>query len=76
MLLRTVNEFSGFLPDATPNRLSHGSFVSHSLSVPFIEPLRAEIDSFLDAVRGRSPVEVTGEDAARCLEVALECLMA
>lgn len=76
MLLRTVNEYSGFTPDTTPNRLSHGSFVSHSLSVPFVEPLRAEIDSFLDAVQGRGPVEVTGHDAARCLEVALQCLQA
>lgn len=76
MLLRTVNEYSGFVADTTPNRLSHGSFVSHSLSVPFVEPLRAEIDSFLDAVQGKGPVEVTGHDAARCLEVALECLQA
>lgn len=76
MLLRTVNEYSGFTPDTTPNRLSHGSFVSHSLSVPFVEPLRAELDSFLDAIEGKGEVEVTGHDAARCLEVALECLQA
>jgi UDP-N-acetylglucosamine 3-dehydrogenase len=76
MLLRTVNEYSGFVADNTPNRLSHGSFVSHSLSVPFVEPLRAEIDSFLDAIQGKGQVEVTGHDAARCLEVALECLLA
>jgi predicted dehydrogenase len=74
MLLRTVNEYSGFAPDATPGKLSHGSFVSRSLSVPFVEPLRAELDSFLDAIEGKGPVEVTGRDAMRSLEIALECL--
>jgi predicted dehydrogenase len=74
MLLRTVNEYSGFAPDATPGKLSHGSFVSRSLSVPFVEPLRAELDSFLDAIEGKGPVEVTGRDATRSLEIALECL--
>lgn len=74
MLLRTVNEYSGFAPDANPGKLSHGSFVSRSLSVPFVEPLRAELDSFLDAMEGKGEVEVTGYDATRSLEVALECL--
>jgi predicted dehydrogenase len=74
MLLRTVNEFSGFTPDGLPDRLAQGSFVSRSLSVPFVEPLRAEIDAFLDAARGRAPVVVSGLDGARALEVALSCL--
>jgi predicted dehydrogenase len=74
MLLRTVNEYSGFAPDANPGKLSHGSFVSRSLSVPFVEPLRAELDSFLDAMEGKGQVEVTGHDATRSLEIALECL--
>ncbi len=74
MLLRSVNEFSGFTPDGLPDRLAEGSFVSRSLSVPFIEPLRAEIDAFLDAIRGRGPIRVSGHDGARALEVALACL--
>jgi predicted dehydrogenase len=74
MLLRTVNEFSGFMPDGVPDRLAQGSFVSRSLSVPFVEPLRAEVDAFLDAIRGRAPVMVSGHDGARALEVALTCL--
>ncbi|MCX7325736.1 MAG: Gfo/Idh/MocA family oxidoreductase [Hyphomicrobiales bacterium] len=74
MLLRTVNEFSGFMPDGLPDRLAQGSFVSRSLSVPFVEPLRAEIDAFIDAIRGRGPVMVSGLDGARTLEVALACL--
>jgi hypothetical protein len=74
MLLRTVNEYSGFTPEKSPVRLSHGSFVSRSLSVPFVEPLRAEIDAFIDAVLGLSEVQVTGLDGLRSLEVALACL--
>jgi UDP-N-acetylglucosamine 3-dehydrogenase len=74
MLLRTVNEYLGFVPESSPVRLSHGSFVSRSLSVPFVEPLRAEIEAFLDAAEGLGPVMVSAEDALRSLEVALSCL--
>jgi UDP-N-acetylglucosamine 3-dehydrogenase len=73
MLLRTVNEFSSFSPGAT-DQVSHGSFVSHSLNVPFVEPLQAEIKAFLDAVEGKAPPAVSGEDGLRSLEVALACL--
>ena len=76
MLLRTVNEFSGFMPDGLPDRLAQGSFVSRSLSVPYVEPLREEIDAFVKAIRGQGPVMVTGHDGARALEVALTCLAA
>jgi predicted dehydrogenase len=73
MLLRTVNEFSGFSADGA-DKLSHGSFVSRSLSVPFVEPLRAEIEAFIAASRGKGPVVVSALDGARALEVALACL--
>jgi predicted dehydrogenase len=36
-----------------------------------VEPLRAELESFLKAVAGESPLVVTGEDGRRALEVAL-----
>jgi predicted dehydrogenase len=36
------------------------------------EPLRAEIESFLDAVRRRSKPVVSLEDGRRALEVALQ----
>jgi predicted dehydrogenase len=74
MLLRTVNEYFGFAPDTQSDKPSHGSFVSRSLSVPFVEPLRAELDAFLDAIEGKAAVEVTGADGLRSLEVALACL--
>jgi predicted dehydrogenase len=36
------------------------------------EPLRCELESFLAAIRGESPVKVSGEDGRRALRVALE----
>ena len=41
------------------------------LTAPEGEPLRLEFQSFLDAVRGRSPVSVTGKDGRDALAVAL-----
>jgi predicted dehydrogenase len=34
------------------------------------EPLRAEQEAFLAAVRGETPVPVTGQDGLRALELA------
>ncbi|MGH7474732.1 MAG: Gfo/Idh/MocA family protein [Longimicrobiales bacterium] len=39
-----------------------------------IEPLRAELDSFVAAVRGEAPVPVTGADGRRALAVALDII--
>ena len=41
------------------------------LDAPEGEPLRLELESFLAAVRGERPVEVTGADGREALEVAL-----
>lgn len=52
--------------------LLFGKFLSMeevSMASP-VEPLRAEIDSFLGAVREGSPPEVTGEDGRQAMEVA------
>ncbi|MDQ3555998.1 MAG: Gfo/Idh/MocA family oxidoreductase [Gemmatimonadota bacterium] len=38
------------------------------------EPLRAELNSFADAVRGKGPLVVTGDDGRRALAVALEIM--
>jgi len=45
-----------------------------SLAVTKDEPLKVEIDSFLDAVETRKPAAVSGEEGLRALEVALEIL--
>jgi predicted dehydrogenase len=41
------------------------------LSAPEAEPLRLEFQSFVDAVRGRAPIAVTGRDGRDALAVAL-----
>jgi predicted dehydrogenase len=41
------------------------------LEAPEGEPLRLEFESFIGAVQGRHPVEVTGDDGREALEVAL-----
>jgi predicted dehydrogenase len=41
------------------------------LTAPEGEPLRLEFDSFVSALRGESPVVVTGDDGRRALAVAL-----
>jgi predicted dehydrogenase len=38
------------------------------------EPLRRELTSFVDAVRGQAPIAVTGEDGRSALAVALEII--
>jgi predicted dehydrogenase len=47
---------------------------SRALEVSQVEPLRAELTSFLAAVRGERPPEVTGEDGRRALYVAVKVL--
>lgn len=54
-------------PDATGEL----TFDSRALQVERDEPLRLEIESFLRAVGG-TPVQVTGDDGRRALELAVE----
>ena len=42
------------------------------LTAPDGEPLRLEFESFLEAVQGRAPLTVTGEDGREALAVALK----
>jgi predicted dehydrogenase len=44
------------------------------LSVPKDEPLRLEIESFLDAVRNRTQAAVSGEEGLRALDIGLAIL--
>lgn len=49
--------------------VSEGSMVRYSLQR--YEPLKAELQAFLKAVRGEAPVAVTGEDGLKALRLAL-----
>ena len=66
LLTRQVTEHFDYRPD--------GSYSTRHLPVAYAEPLRAELENFLAAVRtGRAP-EVTGEEGVSSLEIAISCL--
>jgi predicted dehydrogenase len=51
--------------------LSLEAFVEHiPLAAPEGEPLKLELQSFVDAIHGRGPVVVTGDDGREALSVA------
>jgi predicted dehydrogenase len=60
------------LSELTQAPLALEAFVERvALEAPEGEPLRLEFQSFLDALQGRAPVTVTGEDGREALAVAL-----
>jgi predicted dehydrogenase len=66
LLTLQVTECFGFQPD--------GSYSMRHLSVGYAEPLRAELLSFVNAIRSGQPPAVTGEEGVASLEVAIRCL--
>lgn len=66
LITRQVTEFSDYQPD--------GSYRTRKLWVNPTEPLRLEIDSFLEAVTQGTPPAITGEDGLSTLRIALACL--
>ena len=73
-------EFYRVRGDIDPLTLAAGPLAMESfvevipLEAPEGEPLRLELQSFVDAVRGISPVVVSGEDGRAALAVALRIL--
>jgi hypothetical protein len=68
LLTRQVTECFGFKPD--------GSYSMRHLPVGHDEPLRAELISFLHAVRSGAVPAVTGDEGVASLEIATRCLEA
>jgi predicted dehydrogenase len=66
LLTRQVTECFGFQPD--------GSYSMRHLSVGHAEPLRAELQAFVGAIRSRKEPAVTGEEGVASLEIAIRCL--
>jgi predicted dehydrogenase len=66
LLTRQVTECFGFRPD--------GSYSMRHLPVGHAEPLRAELQAFLSAIRKGEPPAVTGEEGVFSLEIAMRCL--
>jgi UDP-N-acetylglucosamine 3-dehydrogenase len=66
LLTRQVTECFGFQPD--------GSYSMRHLSVGHAEPLRAELQAFVGAIRDGVEPAVTGEEGVASLEIAIRCL--
>jgi predicted dehydrogenase len=66
LLTRQVTECFGFQPD--------GSYSMRHLSVGHAEPLRAELQAFVSAIRSGKQPAVTGEEGVAGLEIAIRCL--
>jgi hypothetical protein len=66
LLTRQVTECFGFQPD--------GSYSMRHLSVGHAEPLRAELQSFVESIRNGKEPAVTGDEAVASLEIAIRCL--
>jgi len=66
LLTRQVTECFGFQPD--------GSYSMRHLSVGHAEPLRAELQAFIAAIRNGNEPAVTGEEGVASLEIAIRCL--
>jgi predicted dehydrogenase len=68
LLTRQVTECFGFQQD--------GSYSMRHLSVGHAEPLRAELQDFVNAIRHGNEPAVTGEEGVASLEIAIRCLEA
>lgn len=52
----------------------YDSYVVRELPVPFGEPLKFEIEAFVDAVRNDTKPLISGQDGLKALEMAIRCL--
>jgi UDP-N-acetylglucosamine 3-dehydrogenase len=66
LLTRQVTECFGFQPD--------GSYSMRHLPVGHAEPLRAELQAFVNAIRHGAAPAVTGEEGVASLAIAIRCL--
>ena len=51
-----------------------GCYKVSEMRVPYVEPLKLELEAFLHSVAQHQPAPVSGEDGLKALEVAFKCL--
>ena len=66
LLTRQVTECFGFKPD--------GSYSMRHLPVGYAEPLRAELQAFVEAIQCGTAPAVSGEEGVASLDIAMRCL--
>ena len=69
--LRQDMDFAAFVQQAQGAQAIESFVERVALEAPEGEPLRLELESFVQAVRGEQPVTVSGEDGREALAVAL-----
>lgn len=52
------------------------AYLVRELNVPYGEPLKLELEAFIDCLRNDSSPPISGEEGLRALEIALQCLRA
>ena len=52
------------------------AYLVRELNVPYGEPLKLELEAFIDCLRNDGSSPISGEDGLRTLEIALQCLRA
>ena len=52
------------------------AYLVKELNVPYGEPLKLELETFIDCLRNDNPPPISGEEGLRALEIALQCLRA
>ena len=50
------------------------SYLVKELNLPFGEPLKLELEAFIDCIENNNEPPITGEDALKALKVAIQCL--
>jgi len=55
-------------------RYQDNAYLVKELNVPYGEPLKLELEAFVDCVANDTPPPISGEEGLRALEIALRCL--
>ena len=50
------------------------AYLAKELNVPYGEPLKLELEAFIDCLRSNNPPPISGEEGLKALEIALQCL--
>jgi len=66
LITRQVTQYGDYRPD--------GSYMARQLMVSGVEPLRLELEHFVESVLNSRQPDVSGEEGLRNLELALQCL--
>ena len=58
------------------SKYQDNAYLVKELNVPYGEPLKLELEAFIDCLRNNSPPPISGEEGLKALEIALQCLRA